>query len=442
VLRFDTPTSRAEAAKMLMQSLGPCAEGATSYVLTARPPDQIHPLHMVVQADTTPGAKELGEFLYASASYLQIAPHGSNRFHVWLKNSVYSASEYLTLSQSAVPDLDLLRKALEHPYARMDGDYQRPFESPIPNFVRFRTVAQMLSQRAQCYVLLGQSEAAWHELALVRDMCRMLEAKPGSNCPTLVQAMIDVAITGLYTSIIQDGLRLHTWREPELAAMQKQLADVNLPPLVRASFNAARAAVRRRFETYSRVELKELFAFGPRLPGHLERFKDPTFLFLTFAPRGWLYQNMCVGAIRGQLAIQSLDVPDNRVLPRNADNINQQMQTAFSHFTPYTFVGASIMPHFAKPIRVMARNQTLANEAFIACGLERYRLAHGQYPETLEALMPQFAAMLPHDIIGGQPLKYHRTADGRFVLYSVGWDGKDDGGVAGKSIEEGDWVWE
>ena len=101
---------------------------------------------------------------------------------------MYSAADYLAASEPAVPDLDLLRKAVERPYARMDGDYQRPFEHPIPDFVRLRTVAQILAQRAKCYLLLGQPEAAWHELALVRDMCRMLEAKPASNCPTLVDS--------------------------------------------------------------------------------------------------------------------------------------------------------------------------------------------------------------------------------------------------------------
>jgi hypothetical protein len=90
----------------------------------------------------------------------------------------------------------------------------------------------------------------------------------------------------------------------------------------------------------------------------------------------------------------------------------------------------------------MARNQTLANEAYIACGLERYRLAHGEYPKTLEELVPQFAEKLPRDIIGGQPLRYNGTADGRFVLYSVGWNGRDDGGMPGKTTEEGDWVWQ
>ena len=227
-----TPAGREEAAKILTESLGPCVEGATSYVLTARPLDQIQPVHLVVQADTTPTAKALGEFLYWQAPAICRSPrHGTKGFHVSLKNSVYSAAEYLALSQPAVPDLDVLRKALERPYARMDSDYQRPFERPIPNFVRMRTVAQMLSQRAQCYLLLGQPEAAWHELALVRDLCRMLEAKPASDCPTLVEAMIDVAIGGLYVSVIQDGLRLQAWREPELAAMQKQLVDLNFLPL-------------------------------------------------------------------------------------------------------------------------------------------------------------------------------------------------------------------
>jgi hypothetical protein len=39
-------------------------------------------------------------------------------------------------------------------------------------------------------------------------------------------------------------------------------------------------------------------------------------------------------------------------------------------------------------------------------------------------------------------LKYRRTNGGGYLLYSVGWDEKDDGGVAAQSREEGDWVWE
>jgi hypothetical protein len=86
--------------------------------------------------------------------------------------------------------------------------------------------------------------------------------------------------------------------------------------------------------------------------------------------------------------------------------------------------------------------------ARVACALERYRLAHGQYPETLDVLAPQYIGKLPHDIINGQPLHYRRTDDGQFVLYSVGWNETDDDGTvvflkSGSAVDrdKGDWVW-
>jgi type II secretory pathway pseudopilin PulG len=90
-----------------------------------------------------------------------------------------------------------------------------------------------------------------------------------------------------------------------------------------------------------------------------------------------------------------------------------------------------------------AAAQTAANQAALACALERYRLANGQFPDTLAALTPQFMAHAPNDVITGQPFKYRRTEDAQFILYSVGWDEKDDGGVPGKSLFDlqGDWVW-
>jgi len=61
--------------------------------------------------------------------------------------------------------------------------------------------------------------------------------------------------------------------------------------------------------------------------------------------------------------------------------------------------------------------------------------------QTLDALAPQFIAEIPHDVIGGGPPHYRRAADGTFTLYSVGWSGKDGGGVRGKTDADGDWVW-
>jgi len=97
--------------------------------------------------------------------------------------------------------------------------------------------------------------------------------------------------------------------------------------------------------------------------------------------------------------------------------------------------------------------QTAVDQATLACALERHRLANGEFPTTLDALVPKLMAKLPHDVVTGEPLKYRRTDGGGFVLYSVGLNTEDDGGkpCIRESHEPGsrryldlnynDWVW-
>jgi len=99
----------------------------------------------------------------------------------------------------------------------------------------------------------------------------------------------------------------------------------------------------------------------------------------------------------------------------------------------------------AKKFAIAQSNMDLAR---VACALERYRLAQGGYPESLEVLAPQYIDKLPHDIINGQPLNYRRTDGGNYIVYSVGWNEKDDGGVVVLNKngvvdrDQGDWVWD
>ena len=59
---------------------------------------------------------------------------------------------------------------------------------------------------------------------------------PSGKPMTLVAAMIHVAVTGLYTSAIADGLAWHGWREPQLLALQEQLKEINLLSDARRAF--------------------------------------------------------------------------------------------------------------------------------------------------------------------------------------------------------------
>ena len=63
-----------------------------------------------------------------------------------------------------------------------------------------------------------------------------------------------------------------------------------------------------------------------------------------------------------------------------------------------------------------------------AIAIERFHLAHGCYPDSLSKLVPKFLKSQLTDYMDGEPLRYRRSEDDRFLLYSVGLDGYDDQG--------------
>jgi hypothetical protein len=76
--------------------------------------------------------------------------------------------------------------------------------------------------------------------------------------------------------------------------------------------------------------------------------------------------------------------------------------------------------------RTQAVQQLLALELAIRA----FQIEHGELPERLEMLTPEILPQPPVDPFdpSGRPLRYVRTADG-YVAYSVGFDGKDNGGA-------------
>jgi hypothetical protein len=359
-------------------------------------------------------------------------------------NAIVSEAEarnYLAWSDQFAPDFNLIRAALKRPYARMDGDYSKPYQQPIPNFVAVRIVAQTLAQRAHCHLLLNQPELALDDLTLLHYMCRLLEGAPTGKPMTLVAAMINVAVAGLYTETVAEGMKQHLWQEPQLIELQKQFAEVNLTPFVLEALREEPVAICREVEMAHGNWLK---LWNANRQSRFERF------CWWFWPRGWTYQNMVNIAVFGLKPLTGFDLENDTVAPRKFEIASRELDRFVSHgVSPYKILAAIAIPNFVKAPQTAAHNQTLANEAQIACALERYRLVHGEYPETLDVLVPQFIETIPHDIIGGQPLHYRRTDDGKFLLYSVGWNETDDGGqdISAKTpngvidFTKGDWVW-
>ena len=81
------------------------------------------------------------------------------------------------------------------------------------------------------------------------------------------------------------------------------------------------------------------------------------------------------------------------------------------------------------PIRLrVADNETQNALLKTALALRAYRLQHAGYPATLKVMVPKYLSLVPDDPFAlSITLRYKRTGNS-YLLYSVGPDGKDDGG--------------
>ena len=452
VLRLDDPAARQHAARLVRDVLGPSAFGSQNNLLLGKAVEEVRARSVVLTAATLPTIKELSTLFpgnpatnvswMPNVNNLRVEPAGSNRFRLVLKGPIYGAADYLAWTERLTADFNQVREALQRRFAKIEGNYDVPYAVPLPNFVTFRTVAQILAQRAQSYLLLGRSEDAWHELQLIYQLCEVLEGKPPGTPVTLVSAMIKVAVLGLYTSVVDDGLQLQAWREPELRAIQTQLRETDLLEALIVGARVERAGVCRTLDSTKPSDLARLFiapdlrtSVGDKLAHSLSA------LALRCMPRGWFHQNMALGATLEQEWLGCIDPTKRLIVPHRSTEVVNRVAKSLARPTPYTFLVKKGIPNFDKALQTVARNQTLVNQAIMACALERYRLAEGQYPASLDVLVPRLTEEIPQDLIAGRPLNYRRTVAGGYLLYSIGWDEKDSGGVAGKSKEEGDWVW-
>jgi hypothetical protein len=157
---------------------------------------------------------------------------------------------------------------------------------------------------------------------------------------------------------------------------------------------------------------------------------------------GWIQQNK---ASIPKGSDKFVEVIASHSSPQFSANLAQIKNTPKnSGWNPYNQLAHMIQENVGRIINDMVPDTNHLTLALAACALERYWLAHSNYPDTLAELVPTYLDKVPLDIIDGQPLRYRRTENGRFTLYSIGLDGKDDGG---KSVDPkasdspGDWAW-
>jgi len=344
-----------------------------------------------------------------------------------------------------------VRAASQRPYSRYPVfyDLDNPWGILLPHVVNVKLLCQRLQLRACAQLAAGRSQDALQDVKLALYLADSLKEEP-----FLISYMVRVACVQITIQPVWEGLAEHRWSEAQLQELQSRLQQYDFLADIKHPLGAERAAgiltvdlVRRKQYLLSELSDAEL---SDSSAGSSDTLMN---LLSRVAPRGWYYQEqLSYCRLYEEQLKGTFDPSQRRVWPSqcqsNARELDRRIAggrlgKGFHALMRHHVMAALLLPALNNVTGRSARAQTATDQAALACALERYRLVHHQFPDKLEGLVPVFIERLPHDVITGKPFVYHRTEDGQFALYSVGWDERDDGGVAGKTLfaEKGDWVW-
>jgi hypothetical protein len=260
--------------------------------------------------------------------------------------------------------------------------------------------------------------------------------------PMLIDHLVSVAITTMQIQPIYEGLAQHRWNDAQLADLEGALAAKDFLADYQKAIRGERAFAIASMENERITHEYEIETVDDN-----GKSKNVSYS-LRGTPSAFYYQSeLNFARFADQYALPLVDLNKRTVSPAELQRAEAALKGELKHYNPYKIMAAETFPAVVTSVEKFAAAQSQTDLALVACALERCRLAHGGYPETLDALAPQFIEKLPHDIINGQPLHYRRTDDGLFVLYSVGWNEADDGGqiILNKNgvvdQKQGDWVW-
>jgi hypothetical protein len=147
--------------------------------------------------------------------------------------------------------------------------------------------------------------------------------------------------------------------------------------------------------------------------------------------RPWIAREVRIGLAAQQQVLEAAEHPWPgklaelaRLAPRPPSDPKPGLDVRwFNQSFPWVYA-RDVAPAEARKLAL-----TRAGEAVLA--IARYRQQQSALPATLEALVPGYLSAVPEDPFTGRGLLY--TADqSRFVVYSVGGDGEDNGGVVGR----------
>ena len=317
-----------------------------------------------------------------------------------------------------------LRTASARPHSHYPVHYHEGFSALLPHLSVLRGVSDVVRLRAIAELDLGRTNEALADVKLSIYLAESLKSEPLLISQLVRIALIEAALNTVWES-------LDRWSDAQLLDLEQTLSRIDVLEDYPRSIRGERAFSN---DVFARMRRGEYF------PGELANVGR-------YTPSGFLHQNqLTINRLHQKYVLDAVDVGNRKVDARKTLALDELPE--LKDFHPYRTFAKLLFPALSKAVLRFASAQTDLDLAVVACALERYHRAHGQYPANLEELRPKFIEKIPHDIVSGGPLHYRRDAAEGFSLYGVGFDEKDNNGTrsSAKEPQAGavgfDWVWQ
>jgi hypothetical protein len=370
-----------------------------------------------------------------------------------------SWAEFVANQATNRPALDWLRLACEKPRLDFLLDYRMGYKMTFTNLGATKHATQRLIAATLCDLHNANPAGAATNLAIVLDLVQKNETD-GVLISQLVRlAMVGIAVaptwellqatnvTDAQLAMIQASWeRLNFLRDAESAYTMERVWGVNMIQKLRLSHDDCvellniSVMASKMFSPGSSSSSSSGPSWLPDWEGMTEGARNKTAEMLWRSSLSYedelrtLQTDQIILEVLRQMRTNQngffkadYDVMNTRLSklpPARTGRLAAVMTTLKIPDCAGAFSAAGFLNAVLKTLRMeAARDLTVT-----AIALKRYELKHGQLPEKLDQLVPEFLPAVPIDCFSGKPLHYQLQTTGAYLLYSVGEDGHDDGG--------------
>jgi hypothetical protein len=297
---------------------------------------------------------------------------------------------------------------------------ENPLYTLLNDQQKTRAMAQLLDLDA-----LGLAQEGDIKGALVSARACINAGNALQDEPFLISALIRIAIHAVALKTMERSLALGKADNASLKETQEALWPWTRSPGLVLAMRGERAAMDRaaRLIAEGKFTGKELAAMVSDGPGRGQDQDWPTGVWNWATTPNW---KSVAQRERPELLRLLTRAVENAKLPAEKQAAAEAAMDAEVRKGPGQLVRL-LLPATHKVAEAGRRAMACALSMHTLLGCERYRLEHGKWPEKLDDLVPAFIPEVPKDPYDGKPMRFKRWADG-IVVYSVGKDGKDDGG--------------